>query len=146
MDGWILRDNTGLKGQAANFARQQLEDEVLPTSEAGRYITKIDCSAGKEAAQFQTHLPDCGFVVQAVGFTNDPLPELSRDGAPLGKPKFDHETGTFYDQDGKLVKGLFGAGIAFPERVVDPYGNVEMAVGFWKFMKFAQRVCPQWIG
>jgi hypothetical protein len=36
------------------------------------------------------------------------------------------------------IPGLFGAGIAFPERVVDPHGNEEYAVGFWKFMKFAQ--------
>lgn len=147
MDGWILRDNTGLKGLAAEFARTQLEDEALPTSDAGRYISKIDCSAGKETAQFQTHLPVCQFVVQAVGFRNDPLPQLLRDGHPLvGEPQFDHESGTFSDARGRPLPGLFGAGIAFPERVVDPYGNVEMAVGFWKFMRFVQRVCPLWIG
>ncbi|RMJ26320.1 hypothetical protein PHISP_02806 [Aspergillus sp. HF37] len=145
MDGWILRDNTGLKGLAAEFARTQLEDEALPTSDAGRYITKVDCSAGKETAQFQTHLPACQFVVQAVGFRNDPLPQLSRDGHPLGEPQFDHESGTFSDARGGALPGLFGAGIAFPERVVDPYGNVEMAVGFWKFMRFVQRVCPLWV-
>jgi hypothetical protein len=27
------------------------------------------------------------------------------------------------------IPGLFGAGIAFPERVVDPHGNEEYAVG-----------------
>lgn len=27
MDGWILRDNTGLKGEAAEWARQNLEED-----------------------------------------------------------------------------------------------------------------------
>ncbi|GIJ90751.1 monooxygenase AgnR1 [Aspergillus pseudoviridinutans] len=144
MDGWILRDNTGLKGLAADFARQQLEDEVLPTSEAGRFISKVDCSSGKEMAQFKLQLPFCTHIVQAIGFTRDPLPELSVNGSPL-EPDFDHETGGFYDQRGRLVKGLHGAGIAFPERTVDPHGNVEYAVGFFKFMKFIKRVCPQWV-
>lgn len=143
-DGWILRDNTGLKGLAADFARQQLEDETRPTSEAGRFVSKIDCSEGKETQQFRTHLPECTHIVHAVGFERDPLPDLSVDGRAL-VPKFDHESGAFRDEGtGRVVKGLFGAGIAFPERVVDPYGNVELAVGFFKFMKFAKRVCPSW--
>nr|A0A411PQP8.1 RecName: Full=Monooxygenase AgnR1; AltName: Full=Agnestins biosynthesis cluster protein R1; Flags: Precursor [Paecilomyces divaricatus]QBG38889.1 oxidoreductase [Paecilomyces divaricatus] len=144
MDGWILRDNTGLKGVAADFAREQLEDDRLPKSEAGRFIEKIDCSDGKETAAYEAHLPSCSHIVQAVGFTRDPLPELARDGMPL-KAEFDHESGGFSDQDGRVIKGLYGAGIAFPERVVDPYNNVEYAVGFFKFMKFIKRVCPRWL-
>ncbi|EAW15118.1 uncharacterized protein ACLA_057740 [Aspergillus clavatus NRRL 1] len=144
MDGWILRDNTGLKGLAADFARSQLEDQALPTSEAGRFITKVDCGNGKEMAQFKLQLPLCSHIVQAIGYTRDPLPELSANGAAL-EPDFDHETGGFYDQNGRTIKGLYGAGIAFPERTVDPHGNVEYAVGFFKFMKFIKRVSPQWV-
>lgn len=146
-DGWILRDNTGLKGQAADFARQQLEDETLPTSDAGQFVTKIDCSGGpeREQAQMAAHLPSCSHIVQAVGFTSDPLPELSLNGYPLENPEFNNESGGFHvKENGRVVQGLFGAGIAFPERVVDPYGNVEYAVGFWKFMKFLKRVVPEW--
>ncbi|KAK1139099.1 Monooxygenase AgnR1 [Aspergillus melleus] len=145
MDGWILRDNTGLKGLAADFARQQLEDEQLPQSEAGQFITKVDCGGGQEneIAQYQQHLPSCSHLVQAVGFTRDPLPELSVDGESL-ELEFDSESGGFQDRKGRQVPGLHGAGIAFPERVVDPYGNVEHAVGFWKFMKYLKRVSPQW--
>ncbi|KAE8150989.1 pyridine nucleotide-disulfide oxidoreductase-domain-containing protein [Aspergillus avenaceus] len=142
MDGWILRDNTGLKGQAADFARQQLEDDKLGQSEAGRFITKVDCGNGQEGAQYERHLPSCEYLVQAVGFTRDPLPELSVDGYSL-EPEFDAVSGGFHDK-GRHVPGLYGAGIAFPERVVDPYGNVEHAVGFWKFMKFLKRVTPEW--
>jgi hypothetical protein len=32
-----------------------------------------------------------------------------------------------------------------PNRVVDPHGNEEYAVGFWKFMKFLKRVVPSWL-
>lgn len=147
MDGWILRDNTGLKGMAADFARQQLEDAVLPKSEAGRFISKVDCSGGskREKEQMAAHLPSCSHLVQAVGFTRDPLPELSIDGYALDKPQFDHDSGGFMTESGRAVRGLFGAGIAFPERVVDPHGNVEYAVGLWKFMKFLKKVTPQWV-
>ncbi|KAL4774072.1 hypothetical protein BDW60DRAFT_215494 [Aspergillus nidulans var. acristatus] len=148
MDGWILRDNTGLKGRAADFARQQLEDSVLPTSEAGRFITKIDCAGGqsKETAQYQRHLPSCTHITQAIGYTRDPLPELSINRSPLSPDdlQWDSSFGGFTDRHGRVIPGLHGAGIAFPERVVDPYGNVEHAVGFFKFMKFLKRVTPQW--
>ncbi|PYH99503.1 hypothetical protein BO71DRAFT_405289 [Aspergillus ellipticus CBS 707.79] len=143
MDGWILRDNTGLKGHAADFARQQLEDGKLAESEAGRFITKVDCGGGQEQAQYERHLPSCSYLVQAVGFTRDPLPELSVNGLLL-EPEFDSASGGFRDGNGRAVRGLYGAGIAFPERVVDPYGNVEHAVGFFKFMKYLKRVSPQW--
>ncbi|KAJ5752411.1 hypothetical protein N7520_009328 [Penicillium odoratum] len=145
-DGWILRDNTGLKGSAAEFARNQLEDERLPTSSAGEVITKIDCAGGeaRESAQYHAHLPGCSFIVQAVGFTRDPLPQLVKGGSPLAL-EFDHETGHFHELgNGPVIPGLFGAGIAFPQRVVDPYGNVEYAVGFFKFMKFLKTVVPTW--
>ncbi|KAL4911862.1 pyridine nucleotide-disulfide oxidoreductase-domain-containing protein [Aspergillus aurantiobrunneus] len=148
MDGWILRDNTGLKGRAADFARQQLEDSALPTSEAGRFISKIDCSGGqsKEVAQYQLHLPSCTHLTQAIGYTRNPLPELSINKSLLTPDdlKWDSDFGGFTDHSGRVIPGLHGAGIAFPERVVDPYGNVEHAVGFFKFMKFLKRVSPQW--
>jgi hypothetical protein len=38
------------------------------------------------------------------------------------------------------LAGLFGYGIAFPERTVDPVGNREEAVGFWKFSRYLRRV------
>ncbi|KAL4784244.1 pyridine nucleotide-disulfide oxidoreductase-domain-containing protein [Aspergillus varians] len=148
-DGWILRDNTGLKGRAADFARRQLEDSALPTSEAGQFITKIDCGGGQinEAAQYQRHLPSCTYLTQAVGYTRDPLPELSinRSLLPSDDLIWDSSFGGFTDPNGRIIPGLHGAGIAFPERVVDPHGNVEHAVGFFKFMKFLKRVSPQWV-
>jgi hypothetical protein len=153
MDGWILRDNTGLKGLAADFARSQLEENVLATSAAGKIVTKVDCAGGeaKEKEMYRANLPGCDYITQAVGFTRDPLPQLVKDVGDEAKPlsmEFDHETGAFHETaavgDGEKIPGLFGAGIAFPQRVVDPYGNVEYAVGFFKFMKFLKKVVPSW--
>ncbi|KAJ5563663.1 FAD-dependent pyridine nucleotide-disulfide oxidoreductase [Penicillium sp. DV-2018c] len=145
-DGWVLRDNTGLKGLAADFARSELEDDKLGTSRAGQVLTKIDCAGGKEAeaAQYQRHMSGCEYLVQAVGYTRGSLPDLFKNGTPLAIG-FDHDSGRFTETgNGADVPGLFGAGIAFPERVVDPLGNEEYAVGFWKFMKFLKRVVPSW--
>lgn len=148
-DGWILRDNTGLKGRAADFARQHLEDNVIATSEAGKHITKIDCAGGpaEETAQYQRHLPSCTHFTQAIGYARDPLPEFSinKDPLPSTDLTWDSSFGGFTDPSGRTIPGLHGAGIAFPEQVVDPCGNVEHAVGFFKFMKFLRRVSPQWV-
>ncbi|OKL56782.1 hypothetical protein UA08_07813 [Talaromyces atroroseus] len=151
MDGWILRDNTGLKGQAAEFAREQLEDSRLPVSEAGQFIEKVDTSKGKETAAYASHFPNCTHILYAVGYKRNPLPRLSRNGRVLllnddhKQLEWDSGFGGFLDEHKEVIPGLHGAGIAFPERVADPIRNVEHAVGFFKFMKFLKRVTPMWI-
>jgi len=37
-----------------------------------------------------------------------------------------------------------GVYIAWPNRVTDPEGNVEYAVGLAKFMSFLKEVVPNW--
>ena len=143
MDGWILYDNTGLKGIAADFARENLEPDKLPGSPVGRVIERIDCSLNSEQP-YEKHLPQCTHIIQAVGFVRDPLPQLSRDGAALEDITYDHQTGGFKDKTGEYVDGLYGAGIAFPEIVTDRAGNAELAVGFWKFMQYVKRIVPTW--
>lgn len=151
MDGWILYDNTGLKGQAAQFAREQLEVSCLPTSQAGQFIEKIDTSNGQESLAYQTHLPQCTHIVSAIGYERNPLPKFTRNGQAIygtdrhQRLEWDSSFGGFLDEQQNVVPGLHGAGIAFPEKVVDPMGNVEHAVGFFKFMKFLRRVTPQWV-
>ena len=150
MDGWILRDNTGLKGEAAEWAKANLEPDVYDQSDVSKYIQRIDYEAGRERDVFLSHIPGSDFYVQAIGYNRDPIPtiRLSSSGQEV-QPQFDHEKGTFNyvreSRDGKVqelepLPGMFGAGIAYPERVKDPHGNVEMAVGFFKFMKFVKRV------
>ena len=161
--GAIMHDNTGLKGVAAAFAKQHLEDEALQRSPVGSIVEKINVTAGNEREGYQWHLPSCTHLVQAVGFVRDPLPSLDRDGETLTDSvgsgpssgggeeegngiglEYDHQTGGFRDGRGRKVKSLYGAGIAFPEMVRDPSGDVELAVGFWKFMKYLRSVVPEW--
>ena len=155
MDGWILRDNTGLKGEAAAWAKANLEPDPdsYERSDVRNYIERIDYEAGTEKDSFAQYLPGSDYVIQAIGYRNDPMPALRTTKGKEIEPQFDHEKGSFkYVQEsdcgkiGNLVQlpGMYGAGIAFPERVKDPHGNVEMAVGFFKFMKFVKKVSPDW--
>ncbi|WPH01761.1 Pyridine nucleotide-disulfide oxidoreductase [Acrodontium crateriforme] len=153
MDGWILRDNTGLKGEVAVWAKANLEPEVFSKSEVSKYIEAVAYDRGTEKETFEQHMPGSDFVVQAIGYSRDPIPALrTTDGKEI-TPHYDHENGSFnYVKEsecgsiGDLAKvpGLYGAGIAYPERVVDPHGNVEYAVGFFKFMKYVKKVSPAW--
>lgn len=149
-DGWILRDNTGLKGEAAEWARNNLEPDTMPNSDVSKYITKVAYEAGAEKETYEQHLQGMDFYVQAIGYSRDPIPTLKTSEGQAIKPVFDHENGHFEyagNGEGKLQKlpGLFGAGIAWPARVVDPEGNVEYAVGFFKFMKHIKKVVGTWI-
>lgn len=153
-DGWILRDNTGLKGEAAEWARQNLEPDTMPNSDVAKYITKVAYESGAEKETYEQHLPGTDFYVQAIGYSRDPIPALKTSEGRAIEPVFDHENGHFEyaagtngGSEGKLQKlpGLYGAGIAWPARVVDPEGNVEYAVGFFKFMKHIKKVIGTWI-
>lgn len=147
MDGWILRDNTGLKGEAATWAKANLEPEVFDSSPVSKFITPVHHKRADEIEILKEHLPDCKYYIQAIGFTRDPLPQLKRGvGTQDLVPFYNHSTGGFAEGkvDGPQVPGLYGAGIAWPEQVTDPRGNVEYAVGFWKFMRFIKRVSCEW--
>ena len=154
-DGWILRDNTGLKGEVATWAEKNLEEDKLPSSDVSKYLTKVVTpkDPAGEAEANKEHMIGCDYVVQAIGFKPDTSLRLSVNGitSPNGNSRFyphaldyNHETGAFADKVGKKIPGLYGAGIAYPERVVDPEGNVEFAVGLWKFMSYLKRVVPNW--
>ncbi|SMQ56170.1 unnamed protein product [Zymoseptoria tritici ST99CH_3D7] len=145
---FIARDNTGLKGEAAAWARENLEPETMPNSPVKNVITKVAYEKGAEKETYEKEMKDCSHVVQAVGYTRNPLPTL-KDGKTGREIQvvFDHDRGVFKFAGGKeVVPGLGGAGIAFPERVVDrKYGHEEFNVGFFKFMKAVRRwVVEEW--
>lgn len=144
MDGWILRDNTGLKGAAAAWAKENLEPEKFAQSDASKYITPIQYNKDKENETYEKELPGCERYVQAIGYVRDPTPPLKNSEGAEIVPNYDHLGGGFTDAKGDKVPALYGAGIAWPERVTDPYGNVEYAVGFWKFMKYIKKVVKDW--
>lgn len=129
----------------------------MEKSPVGRVVRKVVTPVGKgEEGVYRRELEGARWVVQAVGFRRESVPGLRVKGsqvAIVAKKELeskcnniapDQVTGGFLDADGEKVKGLYGAGIAFPERVVDPEGNVEEAVGMWKFMSFLKGVVPSW--
>ncbi|RMZ91144.1 hypothetical protein DV736_g1618, partial [Chaetothyriales sp. CBS 134916] len=141
---WILYDNTGLKGLAATWARDHLEDDTIQSSNAARYIDKVNLPKG-ESFTTSPALAQCTHIVQAIGYAPNALPSLTLNRAPLATPlAHNPRSGAFSDNHGRTVPGLYGAGIAWPETVTDPEGNVESAVGLYKFMKFLRRVVPEW--
>lgn len=141
MDGWILYDNTGLKGLAAKWARENLEDwEKLPHVHSR--IQRI-CTLGLDEQQvYADYMVGCTKVVYSIGYELNALPRISVHNQPV-EPKFNSNTGRFNSAEGQ-IPALYGIGIAFPEKVTDPYGNVELNVGFRKFMKFAKGAKAWW--
>ena len=66
-DGWILRDNTGLKGEAATPARENLEEETFKSSPVSKFIEKIAYKREYENITFEKQLPGCDKYVAAIG-------------------------------------------------------------------------------
>jgi alpha-1,3/alpha-1,6-mannosyltransferase len=160
---WILRDNTGLKGETRLWAKKNLEDGAWEKSDVKNYVEKIFTTPGEEEkAAYDKHLNswDVDMVCEAIGFERSALPEFTRTTSgtgldegkanvtPMGKIEGDALTGALEEvgEDGEVreLKGLKGVGVAWPERVTDKEGNVESAVGLWKFMKYLKRVVPEW--
>lgn len=119
----IIYDNTGLKGDAAQWAKKHLQGQKTPG------LTRhclIDCSA-EDVAQPYDH------VVYATGFTARHL--QSRD---LNCQRYDAHTGI-------IAPGLFGLGVAYPEAVTDRYGIHELSVGLFKFSNYMTKALPLWM-
>lgn len=123
LDDWILFDNTGLKGQTAVWARENI-DGVLPEN-----LVRYNTSEPNIAC----FLPECDQVIYAVGFEQ-------RKNIVIG----DYEDTRHNPHVGIIGPGLFGFGIAYPETKTDPFGNVESQVGLWKFMVYLNKVMPIW--
>ena len=122
MNNWILFDNTGLKGNAADWAKHHLHGDLPERLE--RYYS--------DPAHIEKYLPECTKVVHAVGFERRQIPITGC------------EALAYNDKTGIIAPGLFGIGIAFPEGKVDPLGNFEYNVGLWKFMTYLERIVPIW--
>lgn len=127
MDDWILYDNTGLKGEVAEWAKKEVDTGNLEKEGIVTRICVKDASLDAQMKLWQ----GCTKLIQAVGFNRNALPKIVVNGEELVDVEYDPLTA-------KIAEGLFGYGIAFPERTTDPYGNRELAVGLWKFMKYAR--------
>ncbi len=124
MQDWILFDDTGLKGTAADWARQHI-DGNLPKNLIRLYSS--DENVGE-------YLPKCNRVVYAIGFERRMLPIV-------------HGLGhlTYQEQCGIIAPGLFGLGIAFPEAKYNKIGLLEYRVGLWKFMQYLDEILSVWL-
>lgn len=123
----VIYDNTGLKGHAARFAKENLQGQNIPNL-TRRYLG--DCSIEEIA---ETNNTAFDHVIYATGFTARHLP--SHD---LDCRKYDTQTGI-------IAPGLFGLGIAYPEAVTDRYGIREFSIGLFKFSNYLTRVLPLWM-
>ncbi len=124
LDDWILFDDTGLKGRAAEWARENI-DGTLPERLERCWVS---------SPQFDEKLAECDRVVYTVGFERRRLPDTPQWG-PL----------EYNQQNGIIAPGLFGLGIAFPEYAEDPYGFGQHRVGLQKFMDYLESVLPLWL-
>ena len=123
-DDWILFDDTGLKGRAAVWARENI-DGVLPDRLERCLVS---------SPEFEEKIAECDHVVYTIGFERRQLPE-TRQWGPLN----------YNPRNGILAPGLFGLGIAFPEYTEDPYGYGQYRVGLKKFMEYLNSVLPLWM-
>jgi cation diffusion facilitator CzcD-associated flavoprotein CzcO len=123
LDDWILFDDSGLKGRAADWARENI-DGVYPDRLERCWVSSPD---------FEEKLAECDRAVYTVGFERRTLPETKQWGQLDYNPN-----------NGILAPGLFGLGIAFPARATDRYGYVEYRVGLKKFIDHLHSVLPLW--
>lgn len=123
LDGWILYDNTGLKGNTAQWVKQNIFEQRL--SMLHRYVSN--------ERNIQRHLPLCDKVIYAVGFKRR---------IPIS---VDINLNSYDVHSGIIAPGLFGTGVGFPKQVMSPMGHIEMNVGLWKFMQDMRIMMPVWL-
>lgn len=150
-DDWILYDNTGLKGVAAEWTKNVLEKGLSETK-----IERIhmDCPSPKDEYElYVKELGDCTKIVASIGYQRSPLPRILLEGVEFEDGSIFHDPCTSElkvklgannsSTSSNIVPNCFGFGIGFPEKTTDRHGNVEDSVGLWKFMKYANRVFPE---
>jgi hypothetical protein len=121
---WILFDNTGLKGLAADWARVNLEGN------SPKNLTRWSITN----PSYEEALEVCDHVIYAVGFERRKLPVLEQ-----------FPSTTYHETTGIIAPRLFGLGIAYPQAQLDPLGNKEYRVGLWKFMDYLTSIFPIWL-
>jgi cation diffusion facilitator CzcD-associated flavoprotein CzcO len=124
LDDWILFDDTGLKGRAAVWARENID---------GSFPERLE-RCWVSSPEFEEKLAECDRAVYTVGFERRKLPETPQWGQL-----------EYTQQNGILAPGLFGLGIAFPEYAEDPYRFGQYRVGLQKFMDYLNSVLPLWL-
>lgn len=129
----ILHDNTGLKGEVAEWVKTWIElDESALESKFN--LKRIQISTNHDCNHDARNVN-----IFAVGYERNLLPEIKYNGAEISGDKLDYDAIGQLKSDSHLLNAIFGFGIAFPERVKDLDGSDEAAVGLWKFMKHIKK-------
>lgn len=85
------------------------------------------------------YFPECTKIVTAVGFERNNFGKIIYQGTEQTDIKYDPCMGHLTSKGEELV-GLYGGGIAFPEKKVDVCGLPDCAVGFFKQMNYIQKL------
>lgn len=144
-DGRIQHDNTGLKGEVAVWSKENMKDcdeDQSSISLLEGKIIRLRTSESEENKIYKDVLPSCDKIIWAIGYNRNPLPSIFDQKSPIQVSSYDGK-GNLLDDQGKPIDGLYGVGIAFPQRVVDVDGSNEYAVGLWKFMKHIKNIVPE---
>src|SRR5262249_34063215 len=140
-DGTILFDNTGLKGEAHDWAKGVLETGGV----AG--LVRVNVAQPNEEKAYREYLPQCSHIIYAIGYERNKLPSIiinnNQDVSQF--IKHDPKNGRLLTANLNPLPGLYGFGIAFPELVYDPRVGPEESVGMMKFMRYITSVLPQHI-
>ena len=123
LDDYILFDDTGLKGNTAIWARENID---------GKLPDKLERVISNEE-NIREILPLCTKAIYATGFQKRLIPIEGM------------HTLEYNERSGIIAPGLFGFGIAFPEAKTDRFGTLEYRVGLWKFIEYIDKVLPVWL-
>jgi hypothetical protein len=147
LDEGIVHDNTGLKGTTAEWSKQFVDCDS--PGEGRIHRVQLGSTPEQEDKAYREWMARCTHLVYAVGYQRSRLPLITAFGKRVDEEMvFDMHTSGFHvgaKNEDTMVPRLYGCGIAFPEEVMDPRGNVEAAVGVGKFFKFVERVAETWV-
>jgi len=119
-DDWIYHDDSGLKGEVAEWTNKNIG-----------LLHKVQV----DEPRFQEEFKKCTKVVYGTGMAKNKLPEIIIDSKIINTDKINYDLST-----GRIFEKFYGFGIAFPKEVTDRLGNKEFSVGIWKFMKHVNLV------
>ena len=120
LDDWILFDDTGLKGRAAVWARENID---------GEYPDRLE-RCWVSSPEFEEKLGR----VRSCRLHRRLRAQKTAGDTTVGRAGLQRNNGI-------LAPGLFGLGIAFPEYAEDPYGFGQYRVGLKKFMDYLNSCC-----
>ncbi len=131
-DDLIKHDNTGLKGDVADWVKINIRD--TEGDQLDGFLERYSLAEDEEAV-YKEWLPRCDKVVPAIGYIRNKLPEIIFNGKIVTDLDYSEKNQLVDNTNSLPLANLYGVGIAFPQRVRDVDGSPELAVGLAKFMR-----------